>query len=232
MEQLKHKNLFFWLWGLCLLGSLSLFPYMYYLGVLPPAAPLLKILLMGVLQGAFLFGLICYLSYKIVPKTDLHPFAIANVWKQVVYPGVIAGAAAGLIIFTLDKTVFQSSMLSGVHPPFWAGALASIYGGVNEEVLLRLFLFTLVYFLFRKCVKNNRLAVLWITNILVAVVFGLGHLPAAFKLVAPSSFEVFRVLLLNGIPGIVFGWLYWSRGLWAAIAAHFMTDLMIHVFLV
>jgi membrane protease YdiL (CAAX protease family) len=68
--------------------------------------------------------------------------------------------------------------------------------------------------------------------VIVAIIFGLGHLPAAFKLVEPSSFEVIRVLLLNGIPGIVFGWLYWSRGLWTAMTAHFVTDLVIHVFVV
>jgi len=66
----------------------------------------------------------------------------------------------------------------------------------------------------------------------VALVFGIGHLPTLFKLATPSSFEIYRVLLFNGIGGLVFGWLYWSRGLWTAIGAHFVTDLVIHVFLV
>jgi len=44
-----------------------------------------------------------------------------------------------------------------------------------------------------------------------------------------SFLEIFQVLLLIGIPGIIFGWLYWSRGLWTAITAHFIADLMIHV---
>jgi len=35
-------------------------------------------------------------------------------------------------------------------------------------------------------------------NILVALIFGIGHLPAAFKLAAPSALEIFRVLFLNG----------------------------------
>jgi membrane protease YdiL (CAAX protease family) len=69
------------------------------------------------------------------------------------------------------------------------------------------------------------------TNIIVALIFGLGHLPAAFKLIEPSFYEISRILLLNGIPGVVFGWLYWSRGLRAAMTAHFVADLMIHVFL-
>ena len=68
-------------------------------------------------------------------------------------------------------------------------------------------------------------------NLLVALIFGLGHLPTALKLTTPSGFEITRILLLNGIPGLVFGWLYWSRGFWTAILAHFVADLVIHVFL-
>lgn len=75
------------------------------------------------------------------------------------------------------------------------------------------------------------MAFMWTVNIIVAIIFGLGHLPAAFRLTAPSAFEIFRVLLLNGVAGVIFGWLYWTRGLWTAMAAHFMTDLVIHAFL-
>ena len=38
-----------------------------------------------------------------------------------------------------------------------------------------------------------------------------------------------RALLLNGIGGIVFGWLYWKRGLLAAMLAHFSADIVLHV---
>ncbi len=146
-----------------------------------------------------------------------------------------AGTAVGLIIFLLDATIFRNSLLSGTHPPFWMGFLASFYGGINEEVLLRLFLFTLIYLAFGRLFKpkiDGRSLFLWMTNLLVAIAFGMGHLPAALKLVSPSSFEIFRVLLLNGIPGIVFGWLYWSRGLWTAMIAHFVADLVVHAFLI
>ena len=76
---------------------------------------------------------------------------------------------------------------------------------------------------------RNRTVFLWLTNGIVAIVFGLGHLPAVFKLAEPSSFDILRILVLNEIPGIVFGWLYWSRGLWAAMATHFVMDLVVHV---
>ena len=229
------KKRFFILWILCIIGSWSVLPYIYYLGTFPAAVSIWKIVLLSTVQSALLFGLICWLSLKILSKTDLQPFLLGNFLKQRLLPAIIAGISVGLIIFLFDKTVFHSSFLSGVHSPFWVGALASIYGGVNEEVLLRLFLFTLIYFLIGKCLKidqSNRSAVLWSVNIFVALLFGIGHLPMAFKLTSPSAFEIFRVLSLNGIAGVVFGWLYWSRGLWTAMIAHFAADLVIHMILV
>ncbi len=117
-----------------------------------------------------------------------------------------------------------------MHPPRWVGVLASLYGGVNEEVLLRLFLFTLIYFLAAKGVKN-RIFNLWCVNLIVALFFGALHLPFSFKMGSLTGFEIFRILFLNGIGSLVFGWLYWTRGLWAAMIAHFAADLMIHVVL-
>ena len=40
---------------------------------------------------------------------------------------------------------------------------------------------------------------------------------------------IVRALVLNGIGGIVFGWLYWKRGLLAAVLAHFSADVVLHV---
>jgi membrane protease YdiL (CAAX protease family) len=232
----ETKKTIFLLWILCIIGSWSVLPYIHYLGILPSSASIWKLSLLGTVQGALFFGLICWLSYLILPKTDLDPFPhFTNPRKQIVYPAVVSGILIGFALFLFDKTLFHSTLLLGAHPPMWAGALASIYGGINEEILLRLFLFTLIYFLFSKCIKlntSNKTFILWTVNIMVAVLFGIGHLPAAFKLITPSAFEIFRILFLNGIAGVVFGWLYWSKGLWTAIAAHFVTDLMIHVLLI
>lgn len=231
-----YKKPFMFIWTLCILGSWSVLPYIHYLKLLPSTISIWKVVMLSTIQAALLFGCICWISFKILPKTDLQPFLHRHDYlKKVVYLALLSGFLTALTIFFFDMTVFNSSLLSEVHPPFWTGALASVYGAVNEEVLLRLFLFTLFYFLVGRCVKihgNNRSIILWCINILVALLFGIGHLPAAFKLTPPSAFEVFRVLFLNGIAGIVFGWLYWSKGLWAAIASHFMTDLIIHVFLI
>ncbi|MGE3953785.1 MAG: CPBP family intramembrane glutamic endopeptidase [Parachlamydiales bacterium] len=210
------------LWGACLLGSLSVIPHMAYAGLVHSPLPWALL----VLQSLILFGLACGLSALVVPRTDLAPFQRVRL-----LPALITGVAVGLLLRLLNKTVFSGAALS-IHPPAWTGALASLYGGINEEVMLRLFLFTLVYFLFCKVFRpseRGRPYALWTTNILVALLFGLAHMPAAFKLLDPSPLEWCRILVLNGVAGIAFGWLYWTRGLWTAMVAHFTCDLMIHL---
>ncbi len=231
---MRIPRVYLLLWALCLIGSWSVLPYVYYLKALPEADTFGKIFLFGTIQSAILFGIICWISSKVVPKTDLSPFAADHPRNRILYPALIFGTIVGLIIVILDKTVFASSALVGteVHPPMWMGALASLYGGVNEEVLLRLFLFSLIYWLFSKLLKH-RVAVFWSSNILVALIFGIGHLPIAFKMLENVSlFEINRILLLNGIAGVTYGWLYKNRGLWTAMGAHFITDLIIHVFFI
>lgn len=229
------KAHFFILWMLCILGAWSVLPYVQHLGLAPSSVSSLKIFLLSTIQAALLFGLVCWLSYLVVPKTDLIPFPSDSSLKKNIFPGVIAGLFVGVALYLLDRALFSSSLLSGTHPPVWTGLLASFYGAINEEVLLRLFMLTTAYFLLGKIFKfqpQNRLLLLWIANVIVAIIFGLGHLPAAFKLTSPSPLEIFRILLLNGIPGVVFGWLYWSRGLLTAMTAHFVTDVVIHAVLI
>jgi membrane protease YdiL (CAAX protease family) len=71
----------------------------------------------------------------------------------------------------------------------------------------------------------------WIAIILISVVFGLGHLPMTAKFQQITALVVFRAVVLNGIAGVVFGWLYWKKGLESAMIAHFSTDIILHVIL-
>ena len=61
--------------------------------------------------------------------------------------------------------------------------------------------------------------------------FGIGHLPITADLMTLTPLIVFRALLLNGIGGVIFGWLYWKKGLESAMIAHFSADIVIYVFL-
>ena len=54
-----------------------------------------------------------------------------------------------------------------------------------------------------------------------AALFAAGHLPFLFAIVArPQAALILAVLLTNFIPGLLFGWLFWRRGLEAAMLSH------------
>jgi membrane protease YdiL (CAAX protease family) len=42
---------------------------------------------------------------------------------------------------------------------------------------------------------------------------------------------VIKVILLNAVGGIIFGWLYWKKGLESAMISHFSADIVLHVIL-
>lgn len=110
------------------------------------------------------------------------------------------------------------------------GLLASPYGGIVEEVEIRVFVMGLVaWLLSRFCDGQARPWVMFAAIALAALAFGAGHLPMAAQL-APLMFGVVaRVVAYNALVGLACGWLYWKRGLEHAMLAHFCADLVLHV---
>jgi membrane protease YdiL (CAAX protease family) len=158
---------------------------------------------------------------------------------------VILGVLGSLLIVALDVYLFQpalkvqlagsASALTGraATPAAWKGFLASFYGGFDEELLLRLlvmsFLAWLGHFVSKTADNKSTVAILWVANILAAILFGLGHLPATAALVPLTSVVILRAVVLNGLVGIACGYLYFTRGLESAILSHFSADLVLHV---
>ncbi len=64
---------------------------------------------------------------------------------------------------------------------------------------------------------------------LILETFGLGHLPNASMVMHITPTVVVLALLLNGVAGISFGYLYRKSGLESAIVAHFCADFVIYV---
>ncbi|MBI2954233.1 MAG: CPBP family intramembrane metalloprotease [Chloroflexi bacterium] len=152
-------------------------------------------------------------------------------------PSIVIGLITGAVIILLDVVVFSSQLftavqeLSSQQPEAWKGFLASFYGGIVEELLMRLGLMTTLVWLGTKLTRRDRpgAAVVWSSIILVSVLFGVAHLPATAAIVQITWLIVVRAIVLNGVAGIVFGWLYWRRGLLSAVIAHFSADIVLHV---
>jgi hypothetical protein len=220
------------LWVLCVIGSWAITPYLWYLGFFPPEMDLTQLLWMRFAQTMIFYSVICWVAYVVVPKTDLRPFEVRDLWHQIAIPGICWGLVLGLMLFLANVLLFKTEMIGKGMPPLWARGLASIYGGVNEEVILRLFLFSLVYWGMGKFLRMRRRYLLWTVNLVVAVIFAGGHLPLAFSIAVPTYLQIVRIILLNAAAGLALGFVYWNQGIWATILAHFIADLMIHVVLI
>ena len=101
---------------------------------------------------------------------------------------------------------------------------AVTYGAVIEEVMLRLFFMSLIAFLLHKLFGKKdeypTTSVLIAANVIAALLFAAGHLPATVLLMGSSSILIFRCFLLNGGLGLLFGYLYRKYGLRYAMIAH------------
>jgi membrane protease YdiL (CAAX protease family) len=115
---------------------------------------------------------------------------------------------------------------------FWKRLLAGVvYGGVTEELLTRLFLVSLLAwglgFVWKAPSGLPAAGAFVVAIVLAALLFGALHLPATAAIAPLSLMLVTRALLLNGIAGVVFGFLFWRYGLEAAMFAHASAHLVL-----
>lgn len=120
------------------------------------------------------------------------------------------------------KTVAaEMSDSEGLVGPLVAGLL---YGGITEEIMLRWgvlsFFGWVAWRVFQRGKGKPSSGGMWVAVTLAALLFGVGHLPAAAALAPLDSALVLRVIILNALGGVVFGWLFWRRHLEAAMLAH------------
>ena len=157
------------------------------------------------------------------------------------------GIVTALALVLLDRWIFapipsvaeliRNAESGSAKPSAWQGLLASFYGAIDEEILARLGLMSGIALALRTVARSlgtNRelplpIGLFWAANILAALLFGLGHLPATVALAPLSSALVVRAVVLNGAAGLVFGALYRRYGLEWAMTSHFGVDVVAHV---
>jgi hypothetical protein len=206
------------------------------------------LVLLQSVQSAVLFGLATGLGLLIAQHIGLGAplleglLAGKDVTAQalsILAPALILGIASSTVLLLLEVTVFWPRLPQPMRetfpiPALWKRFLACFYGGIDEEILLRLFLLSLLAWLigFVWHLPDGRptLGALWLANIIAAVIFGLGHLPATAAIVKLTPLLVVRAIVLNGIFGVAAGYLFWTYGLEAAMLAHFSADIVLHVF--
>jgi len=145
---------------------------------------------------------------------------IADIIKFGVLGGILAGVLLSLVALFFDPILPEEFKELGesIQPTL---AARFLYGGFTEEILLRFGFMTLVVWITAKIVGKTKPVVYWTGILVAAVVFAFGHFPVAFQAVDnPSGLLLFYILIGNTIGGIIFGWLYWKKGLESAFLAH------------
>ncbi len=207
--------------------------------------PLPAIALLQGLQATLLCGLLALLGLRMGHRVRLGspllrgwlgaaPQADMDVLRP--WHSLGLGVLTALAVIALSLLV-DPLLPEPIHPPQELGSgisalnglLASFYGGIVEELQLRLFLMTLLLWIVARVQQRlPRPGVYWMAIVAAALLFGIGHLPTAAHVWGLDALVVLRTLLLNGVAGVVFGWLYWRRGLEMAVLAHFAADIVLH----
>lgn len=159
-----------------------------------------------------------------------------GLWKEILcfekkplLAAAMVSLAGGLVLILSDVFFFSkfSSAIAETYlvKPSIPFILASVtYGAVIEEVMMRLFLMSLVAFALHKLFGKGREypaeAVLIAANVIAALLFAAGHLPATAEMMGLTPMIVLRCFALNGGIGLLFGRLYRKHGLQYAMLAH------------
>ena len=261
MKTIINWKVFALLWIAAVFSVIAILPYVLstqdsLLQTLKLSIPLPVVIALQVMQNAILFAIAIFAGLVFAGHVGLgtpildsltRGESMAERVRAILPLSVFLGVIATLVVLGLEFFYFQPALVKQLsttasalnlrtsQPEAWKGLLASFYGGIAEEILLRLFVMSLFVwlgrFLSRTPDGKPTNAVFWIANVLAAVLFGLGHLPATSLVVPLTPLVVTRAVILNGLIGVVCGWLYWKRGLEAAMISHFSADLVLHVLL-
>lgn len=121
--------------------------------------------------------------------------------------GLAIGAATAVVLVVLDRLAFAPA---SAGPPIWTGLLYALYGGVTQEVVFHYGLLTLLAWVALRAMPES--TAYWLAIAVSAVAMG----------VSDGG-------VLNALAGLVTGWLFWRRGLEAAMIAHGVIGFALHV---
>jgi membrane protease YdiL (CAAX protease family) len=190
---------------------------------------LIVLLAISILIGigcAYRVGLRSHLiDHWVFHTTKSSSFTVEIKWSL----GIGIVIVTAIVLLLLDR-VMQPALpeaLRAANSPEPNGLnllTAMFYGGITEEILMRWGLMSLLVWIAWKGLKQGvtlpSQGIYQGAIVLAALVFGLLHLPATAAIVSLTPLVIIRALLLNGIAGIAFGWLFWQYSLEAAMLSH------------
>lgn len=241
-----------WLAGMAGVLSLLFIDLSVVLANLPATAgselpfhPLL-IKLLSLIQPTILLSLAVFIGFQLAHRIGLSaPAAEAlargdsffSALKPQVLPGVITGLIAGVVIlssYLLFRPILPTMFVTRAEGLNSSMPLLTrlLYGGITEELLLRWGLMTLLVWAAWRIFQKGRgtpRAIFFVSAIVISsIVFGIGHLPLVKALEVDFTLPIVAfIVLANSLFGLIAGFLYWQKGLEAAIIAHMFTHIVI-----
>lgn len=223
--------------GLAILGLFAIMPYAFEinkdkLAEAPLSFP--QLVIVSAIQGIIMFAILTFIGLSAANSVGLSIVSSIEIVPLAILIGILGGTAVILLEYAIFRPYMPEALKKGEgHIMLWKRFAASLYGGVNEEILTRLFLVSGIAWLLGNIWKTPvgmpvdgafMLAIVFAT-----ILFGVGHLPATIAITPLTPLIIVRAIVLNGIIGILCGWLYWQYGLVAAIIAHFCADIVLHI---
>ena len=241
-----------WLAGVAGVLSVLLIDLSAVLANLPANAelempfPPVIIKLLSIVQTAILLSIAIFIGVRLAPLVGLSaPAAEAlargnsfiSALKPQVLPGLIAGFTAGVVIlssYLLFRPILPPVFVTRAERLNSSMPLLTrlLYGGITEELLLRWGLMTLLVWAAWRIFQRGRgtpRAIFFVSAIVISsVLFGIGHLPLVKALEVDFTLPIVAfIVLANSLFGLIAGYLYWQKGLEAAIIAHMCTHVVI-----
>jgi hypothetical protein len=216
----------------------TLFPTLKANEALLPLPPWAVLLLSG-LQTAALLALAVALGVWLAPRVGLQAPAVSSLLsgrpigpalRAQSLPGILGGVVGAAWLWVLSQVA-----PAALQPPDPASAMPLVvkllYGGITEELLVRWGVMTLLLWMGWRVLQRGQgqpgKVVVAVAVLLSALLFALGHLPAAQALAGELTAPVVLFVLAgNTAFGLVAGWLYARHGLEAAILAHVLAHLL------
>lgn len=244
VRPLSRVRFFGILWLLGLAGVLSLLQVPLPLPDFLPLSPSLFRLL-TLVQPLLLLTVMAAIGTALAPRVGFKVPLIEALYNReriftVVRSQLIPATTVTLVVF---MTLLGLQGIADPHlPPAYLAVNQNaetlmppltrfLYGGITEEILMRWGLMTLLVWIPWKVLQKSsgkpHNSLVWGAIGVTAILFGAGHLPLLLELVPQASaFLVTYIIGLNALVGLAMGWLYWKRGLEAAIMAHILFHLL------
>jgi hypothetical protein len=172
-------------------------------------------------------GLDTPLNSALSSKEDRARFA-RSLWQF-----VVIGMATAATMIGLDQILFAGVSLQRIRAlgveSVWLRSAVVVYSAITEEVIYRLGICSLVAWVawvaLARVTPAAKSISMWGSIVVGAVLFSLAHVSNVTGIAHPYA----RAFVLNGVAGLVLGWLYWKKGIEAAVVAHLAGDAFIYL---